>query len=191
MDGTDLIERLIGGRTPDYGKRHGHLRCDTCLSEIHAPANIGMYAGNHDVIRGPVPLQFRVTFCEECRPDSMPIHTKGMVEILLNVSVVDEGGMPRLEDGRVKSKNKSEVGVEWNPGEVWESVSGQSAEEMAQHMASEGSALTPAHIWGFLMAMDIDINSLLDEDGTYSVTDSRESDLQEQAQSYLMSLATR
>lgn len=190
MDGTDLIERLIGGRTPDYGKQHGHLRCDTCLSEIHAPADIGMYAGNHDVVRGHVPLQFRVTFCEACCPDEMPIHTKDAVEILLHVAVVDEGGMPRLEDGRVKDKSKSESGVAWNPGEVWESVSGQSAEEMAQSMASKGSALTPAHIWGFLQAMDIDINSLLDENGTYSVSDARESELQEQVASYLLSLST-
>ncbi len=181
MTPEELLEMLSGTIMP-YARKTGHLRCDICFETITPPAEVGIYASNVDVSSETRrPLRANVLFCEECNPQQVRIPRIGVVEIQMTADLIDEGGLPMLENPRVNQTSKTQDGIVWEPASVWNEIAGIPVPSM------EGGASTAAHISEILYQAGVDIEDIVQEDGSMDFTGYSRPDLNDQVGTYITS----
>lgn len=179
MTPEELLEMLHGSILP-FAKEHGFLRCDICFERATPPETVGIYASNVDVSSETRrPLRTNVIFCGDCNPQQIRIPRIGVVEIQMTADLIDEGGLPRLENPRIDQTSKTQDGIVWNPSELWEEVAQIPVPDV------HGGAATAAHITEVLHQAGVDVEEIVQDDGSLDFTGYSRPDLNERVETYI------
>lgn len=114
--------------------------------------------------------------CEECQQTAIVLPHEGTTEALYEIYTPVSNP---LDEYGIAAYSLAPHGVDWNPEEILETVSGIPLEKFTERYTAGMSTVGHAEIVDFLRRNDIDIRKLIDKSGSVRVTSDAKEALQQ------------